>query len=187
MKDFLEEKYRQYNSPEFIQSDPVSIPHLFSKKEDREIAGFLAATIAWGQRPTILRNARKLMQWMDDDPHRFILHFTDDDLNPFRKFVHRTFHGDDCIYFLQALRHIYKNHNGLESAFATGMAPADKDLKNGIANCRKLFFELPHLKRTEKHFSNPDEGSACKRINMTLSAALLAACIANLVLVCAWF
>src|SRR6185436_5168411 len=96
--------------PEFIASDPISIPHLFSKKEDIEIAGFFAATIAWGQRPTILKNARRLMQWMDDSPHDFILTHKKTDVVPFKKFVHRTFHGEDTIYFLKALQHLYTKH-----------------------------------------------------------------------------
>src|SRR4029079_8532633 len=101
------------NCYDFIVLDPVSVPHLFSKKEDIEIAGFLSATIAWGQRKTILRNGRRLMQWMDDDPHRFILNFTDADLKPFRKFVHRTFHPEDCIFFLKSLKNIYEKKGGL--------------------------------------------------------------------------
>src|SRR5436305_4792652 len=109
LKSFLDEKVLLYNKPEFIITDPISIPHLFTKKEDIEIAGFLAATIAWGQRPTILRNARRLVQWMDDSPHEFILNFGEDDLAPFKNFVHRTFNGHDSIYFLKALPNIYRN------------------------------------------------------------------------------
>lgn len=165
---FLEEKTVLYNHPSFIASDPVSVPRLFSKKEDIEISGFLAATIAWGQRPTILKNARRLIHWMDDSPHDFILNARQRDFRPFQKFVHRTFNGTDCIYFLKALQHLYLNHGGLEQAFHAGMKKEDTDFRNAIVHCRKLFFGLPHLARTEKHFSNPEEGSAAKRINMFL-------------------
>ncbi len=168
LKDFLEEKFFLYNNRRFIETDPVSIPHLFSKKEDIEIAGFLSATIAWGQRKTILRNARQLIRCMDDDPYLFILNFTDGDLEPFRKFVHRTFHADDCIYFLKSLQHIYKNHTGLSTIFATNSLSDTKDVLHSILNARKVFFELPHLKRNEKHFSDPSSGSAAKRLNMFL-------------------
>ena len=168
IKEFLDEKVLLYNRPTFIEFDPVSIPHLFSKKEDIEIAGFLTATIAWGQRPTILRNARNLMQWMDDSPHEFILNFKKEDLAPFKKFVHRTFNGDDCIYFLQALQNIYSNHGGLSQLFTISSQKGHTDIKEAIVLCRNKFFELPHMKRTEKHFSSPAEGSACKRINMFL-------------------
>src|SRR5438552_582043 len=106
VKEFLDEKVIFYNRPEFIASDPVSIPRMFSKKEDIEIAGFFSATIAWGQRPVILRNARMLMLWMDDAPHDFILNHQKADLSTFRRFVHRTFHGEDAVYFLKALHYI---------------------------------------------------------------------------------
>jgi len=168
LKKFLDAKVLLYNKPEFISSDPVSIPHLFTKKEDIEISGFFAATIAWGQRPTILKNARKLMHWMDNAPYDFILNHTDDDLSPFKKFVHRTFHGDDTIYFIKALQHIYRKHSGLEKVFTQAIKKDSDNLKEAITFCRNSFFQLPHLKRTEKHFSNPDEGSAAKRINMFL-------------------
>jgi uncharacterized protein (TIGR02757 family) len=168
IKSFLDEKVSLYNQPAFIELDPVSIPHLFSKKEDIEISGFLAATIAWGQRPTILRNAQKLMQWMDNAPYDFILNFDEDDLKPFRHFVHRTFNSTDCLYFLHALQNIYHNHGGLSEIFTKALCKEHKDVKQAIVLCRHKFFELEHLKRTEKHFSNPDEGAACKRLNMFL-------------------
>ncbi|CAN5387559.1 TIGR02757 family protein [soil metagenome] len=168
MKDFLEEKFLLYNNPSFIETDPVSIPHLFSKKEDIEIAGFLAATIAWGQRPTILKNSKTLMCLMDDSPHEFITGFKEQDLKRFTHFVHRTFNGTDCVYFLKALKQIYTTYKGLENVFLSGLRQNDNDLQNAISHCRSVFFELPHQKRTEKHFSNPAEGSATKRINMFL-------------------
>jgi uncharacterized protein (TIGR02757 family) len=166
-KEFLEEKTLLYNRSSFIHTDPVSIPHLFSRKEDIEISGFLSATIAWGQRPSILKNATKLIQLMEYSPHDFIRGFTEKDLHRFQHFVHRTFNGIDCIYFLRALRHIYLDYGGLEMVFTSGIKNT-QDLKDAIIHCRTIFFELDHLKRTEKHFSNPGEGSAAKRINMFL-------------------
>jgi uncharacterized protein (TIGR02757 family) len=102
IKDLLELKFSQFNNPDFIETDPISVPHLFAKKEDIEIAGFFAATIAWGQRVTILKNARLLMQYMEDDPHEFILNAKKNDLTRFKKFVHRTFNGEDAIYYVNA-------------------------------------------------------------------------------------
>jgi uncharacterized protein (TIGR02757 family) len=165
LKDFLEDKVRLYNRPEFIESDPVSIPHLFTKHEDIEISGFLAATIAWGQRPVILKNANRILKKMDMAPHDFILSFTKKDLLPFRDFVHRTFNADDLIFFLNALRYIYKKHGTMEKAF---ISADDEKIKERITALRSDFFTLPHLKRTEKHFSDPSAGSAAKRINMFL-------------------
>lgn len=167
LKDFLDEKYERYNRNGFIESDPISIPHLFSKKQDIEIAGFLAAAIAWGQRPTILRNAKWLLRHMDFDPHAFILNFSKSDERTFADFVHRTFNGSDCIYFLKALRNIYSHFDSLESLFLQN-DPIDDTYRENIIHWRSYFFSLKHLKRTEKHFSDPAAGSAAKRINMFL-------------------
>jgi len=167
LKNFLEEKHDQYNRPEFIETDPISIPHQFSKKEDIEISGFLAATIAWGNRKMIVRNAKRLVELLDYSPFDFVMNFTDDDLKPFESFVHRTFNGTDCIYFLKSLRNIYKNHRGLEAVFSDEIINSGS-VKDAIIYFRKIFFELPHPERTGKHVANPEKNSSAKRINMYL-------------------
>jgi uncharacterized protein (TIGR02757 family) len=167
VKELLELYYRKYNATFFIETDPISIPHRFTLKEDREIAGFLAATLAWGQRVTILKNTSRLLAWMDDSPYDFICHHTAASLKPFRKFVHRTFNGEDAIAFIKCLKHVYLKQGGLENVFA----PHPEDVPDGgqhISRARKLFFEIPHPLRSEKHFADPNRGSAAKRINMFL-------------------
>lgn len=166
LKSFLDFKVEQYNRPEFITSDPVQIPHLFSKKEDIEIAGFLTATIAWGNRKSILKNASSLMEMMDNAPHDFVINHKKEDLSVLENFVHRTFNELDLQYFIQALRNIYLNHQGLEGIFSK-YAEVDS-LQLSIHKFKKVFFELPHLPRTEKHVSDPLKNSAAKRINMFL-------------------
>lgn len=166
LKSFLDFKVEQYNTPEFIESDPIQIPHLFSKKEDVEIAGFLTATIAWGNRKSILKNATTLMELMDNSPYDFVMNHRDKDLDFLENFVHRTFNGGDLQYFVQSLKNIYSLHNGLEGVFNKY---AEKDsLQRSIFQFKKVFFELPHLPRTEKHVSDPMKNSAAKRINMYL-------------------
>lgn len=168
IKEFLDEKVVRYNNSGFIETDPISIPHLFSKKQDIEIAGFLTATIAWGQRKTIMNNANRLMQLMDQAPYDFIVNAGAGDYKAFQKFVHRTFNGEDCVYFLRALKHIYKKHGSMEQAFAAGIQKNDKDVKNSISGFRKIFFEIEHPSRTGKHVSDPLAKSSAKRLCMYL-------------------
>ncbi len=167
LKSFLDEKYDLYNRETFIDTDPIQIPKRFTKKEDIEIAGFLAATIAWGQRPTIIKNAKKLMQWMDEAPHDFVLNAEDSDLNIFAEFKHRTFNGEDAIFFIKSLQNIYKNHGGLETVFSKPSAN-DGDAKDALAHFREVFFSIDHPSRTEKHVSNVLKKSSAKRLNMFL-------------------
>jgi len=166
LKDFLDEKAEFYENPSFLETDPIQIPHRFSRKEDIEISAFLTATIAWGNRKSIINNALKLMQLLDHAPFDFILHHEDKDLLALKEFVHRTFNGDDLIGFVNGLRHLYKNHNGLEAVF-TKYQKQDS-LQPAITELKRTFFEIEHLKRTQKHISNPATGSAAKRINMFL-------------------
>ncbi|WP_321515164.1 TIGR02757 family protein [Marinifilum fragile] len=167
LKDFLEEKYDLYNRESFIESDPILIPKQFFRKEDIEIAGFLSASIAWGQRPTIIRNAKRLMEFMNQQPYEFLMNSTEADLDVFREFKHRTFNGDDCIFFIKSLKNIYQKHDGLESVFTKGFKKGG-DVKSAIAYFREVFFEPEHLVRTQKHISNVLKKSSAKRINMYL-------------------
>lgn len=166
LKDFLNFKVEQYNHPFFIESDPVQVPHDFQKKEDIEISGFLTATISWGNRKSILKNAHHLMELLDHSPHDFIIDHSEEDLKRFDGFVHRTFNAADLRYFIKALRNIYLNHSGMEKIFSTYARPGD--LQVAISHFKKIFFELPHEVRTEKHVSDPMKNSAAKRINMFL-------------------
>ena len=166
LRDFLDSKVQLYNNPKFIETDPVQVPHLFSKKEDIEIAGFLTATIAWGNRKSIVNNANRLMHLLDNAPFDFVMNHEDSDLDNLLPFVHRTFNGQDSIQFIKSLKHIYTNHNGLESVFVKHSEA--KSLQKSIHFLKQYFFEIDHLYRTKKHISDPLKNSAAKRINMFL-------------------
>ena len=166
LKEFLDEKVELYNHPNFIESDPIQIPHRYSLKEDIEIAGFLSATIAWGNRKMIISNAKKLMELMGNTPLDFVMSHTKKDLDTLQQFVHRTFNGEDCKTFIIALQNIYQNHQGLEAVFAQNQT--DQSMQESISKFKSLFFEIPHSYRTQKHISDPLNNSAAKRLNMWL-------------------
>ena len=166
LKDFLDSKVEQYNNPKFIETDPIQIPHQFTLKEDIEIAGFLTATISWGNRKSIIKNSKHMMELLELSPYDFVMNHEASDLEKLKSFVHRTFNGEDFIQFIISLKHIYKTHNGLESIFSKY---AKKDsLQFSIHEFKKHFFEVLHLPRTQKHISDPIKNSAAKRINMYL-------------------
>lgn len=166
LKEFLDEKVLLYNNPNFIESDPIQIPHSFSLKEDIEISGFLAATIAWGNRKMIINNSKKLMELMGNTPYDFVMSHTETDLEKLENFVHRTFNSSDAVTFVKALKNVYQNHNGLEAVFAKNSE--ENSTQKSISEFKKIFFEIPHLQRTTKHVSDPLNNSAAKRINMFL-------------------
>jgi uncharacterized protein (TIGR02757 family) len=163
LQTVLDEAYLAFAKPNFQDADPIQIPHRFSKKEDIEIAGFIAATIAWGQRITIINNANRFIEMMDDAPFDFIVNHTPSDRNKYKGFVHRTFNEVDAMYFLERLQRLYKEGSGLEQAFNTG-----HDTKARISNFHNTFFDQTHPARTTKHVSNPKNGSSAKRLNMFL-------------------
>lgn len=166
LRDFLNEKVLQYNRPDFIEDDPIQIPHLYEEKEDIEIAGFLAAVIAWGKRASIIRSALKMMSLMGNSPYDFVLEHREEHLERMTGFVHRTFNSTDLTYFIRALKHLYLNCSGLEGLFQKHQS--DSSLQAAIHHLKREFFSIPHPDRTQKHLPDPLKGSAAKRINMYL-------------------
>jgi len=166
LKQFLDEEVERYERPNFIENDPILIPHSFSRKEDIEISGFLTATISWGNRKSIISNATKLMELMDNAPFEFIQEHTTRDLKRFDGFVHRTFNAEDIKFFITSLKNIYKDHHGMESAFLHAFD--GKEVQSALNGFREIFFSIKHPYRTEKHVSNPLTGSSAKRLNMFL-------------------
>ena len=169
LKELLDTKYEEFNQPGFIENDPISIPHEFSRKEDIEISAFLSAIIAWGRRDIIIRNAKRLMEMMDWEPFQFIMRSTQRDRVSISSFVHRTFNGQDCEAIILGLRDIYANHGGLEGIFSSNLSNSDENVFSAIVSARqKLSSASDFPQRTHKHLANPAKGSSAKRINMFL-------------------
>lgn len=166
LREFLNEKAQQYNTPNFIELDPIQIPHIYTAKEDIEISGFLAATISWGNRASIVNNAKRMMELMGNSPYDFIMSHKDEHLKKIDGFVHRTFNSTDLITFIEALKYLYQYRNGLEGVFTKYKTSGS--IQPAIHHLKKEFFTVPHLSRTRKHLPDPLTGSAAKRINMYL-------------------
>jgi uncharacterized protein (TIGR02757 family) len=166
LKEFLDEKIRLYNRPEFITTDPIQVPRLFSDKENIEIAAFLTSTISWGNRTSIINNALRLMKLMDNNPYSFISTAAASEHHLLEKFVHRTFQGTDCIYFIRSLKNIMLNHNGLEKVFEAGFNKHGT-IRSALGYFHSVFFE-PAGERTRKHIANVETGASGKRLNMFL-------------------
>lgn len=163
--EFLNKKVDQYNQPSFIKDDPICIPHLFTKQADQEIAGFFAATFAWGNRTTIIKKSKELMQLMHMQPHEFCLNHSDKDLQSLLNFKHRTFNATDLLYFVEFFKHHYSTHSSLEAAFVKHGQTIEKMLTGFY----QYFFSLEDApSRTRKHVATPARGSTCKRLNMFL-------------------
>lgn len=164
LKGFLDEKHDKYNTTDFIETDPIQVPHLFEQNHDIEIAAFLTAVIAWGKRSIIIANATKLMHFMDNSPYDFVMNAGKPELNKLRSFVHRTFNSDDLLFFIKSLRNIYVNHGGLRNVFENQFI----DIRTSLIRFRQLFFSIEHIAHCTKHIPNVLENSAAKRMNLFL-------------------
>jgi len=166
--ELLEFHYRKYNVLSFIEDDPIVIPHRFSKRQDIEISGFFAATLAWGLRKTIIAKSNELLSLMDNSPHDFMINHEESDLKAMQNFKHRTFNYTDLLYFIHFLKTHYSVHDTLEVLFSTGIQKRE-NVKNGINNFYNRFVSGAHFpQRTRKHVASPSKKSACKRLNMYL-------------------
>lgn len=167
LRELLETLYDRYNRTEFIAPDPISVPHRFEGREDREIAGFLSATIAWGNRRAIVGNACRMMSYMDNAPADFVKNASEEELRKLTVCVHRTFNGEDLIAYVRALRSLFRRYGSL-GEFFEGRYAATGSIPSVLSDFRREFFAEPHPPRSEKHLSSIDKGSACKRLNMFL-------------------
>ena len=173
LKKFLNKKVKEFNNLSFINDDPICLPHLFSKKQDIEIAGFFAAVFAWGIRKTIINKGKQLFQLMDNAPYDFCLNHTDNDLKRLEGFCHRTFNDTDLLYFVSFFKYHYSKYNSLESAFSSNKTLKESKSSNVIENAlnsfNEYFFSLEEVpQRTKKHVASPKRNSSCKRLNMFL-------------------
>jgi len=180
IKFLLDNRVSQYNQADFIHSDPIQVPHRYTRKEDIEIAAFLTATISWGQRKSIINNANHLMDLMDNSPYDFIMEtpvysdgsriskaVVNPDYDRIANFVHRTFNGNDCLYFFESIRNIYLHHQGIEGVFSTGYM-AEGSAYGALKHFRNIFLSIPHANRIRKHISDVTANSSAKRLNMFL-------------------
>ena len=171
LQKFLDRKVTEFNNPAFIKDDPVCIPHLFSKKQDIEIAGFFAAIFAWGIRKTIINKCKLLLQLMDHSPYDFCVNHTDNDLKRLEGFCHRTFNDTDLLYFISFLKFHYLKHQSLESAFFNHktIKQFNNVVESSLNHFYQYFFSLEDVpQRTQKHIASPQKNSSCKRLNMYL-------------------
>lgn len=167
LRDLLEHLHDKYNRQEFIEADPISIPHSFTLRDDREVAGLLSATIAWGNRKAIVRSARRMMSYMDDAPADFVRNASAKELAHLQSYVHRTFNGQDFTDFVLGMRHIVEQYGGIGNFFENSYAQSE-DMTKVLSDFRREFFATPHNPHCEKHLSSIDKGAACKRLNMYL-------------------
>jgi len=169
LKEFLDSKVEEYNTPGFIKADPISIPHRFSKKEDIEIAGFFAALFAWGNRTIILNKCDDLLHRMDNAPHDFILNSQPSDMKVMLHFRHRTFNETDLLFLLYFFKHHYAVSSTLEDAFMLKWNKKDRTVEQALDGFYQYVFSVPHFsERTKKHIAAPFKNSSCKRLNMFL-------------------
>ncbi len=166
---FLNTKVSEYNKPSFIKTDPISIPHSFTKKQDIEIAGFFAAIFAWGNRTTIINKSKELLALMNNTPHDFCLNHQDKDLKKLLDFKHRTFNATDVLYFVSFFKFHYTKNDSLETAFTKNLKKTDSNIEHALNSFYEYFFSLEDVpKRTMKHIASPAKNSTCKRISMYL-------------------
>lgn len=166
LKQLLDLAAERYNTPEFIETDPIQFPRRFKRKQDIEISALLTATITWGKRSIILKSAEKMHQLMGESPYDYIMEKGYGKLE--RSNIHRTFFEDDMAYLCRGLHAIYRQYVDCESLFDLPGKGNDR-IWNGIDLFRSFIqtANLGYSPKSMKHISNP-KASACKRLHLAL-------------------
>ena len=166
LKEFLDFKVDQYNTPGFIENDPISVPHRYAMKEDIEIAGLLVSVISWGNRKAIVKSGHRMMDLLGSSPYDFVMNHKHSDLKKLGGFVHRTFNGKDYIHFIKSLKNIFNTEGGIEQIFSNHAT--NDSMQPAIHQFKKIFYGTHDPYRTTKHIPDPLKGSSAKRMNMYL-------------------
>ncbi|MCW9707697.1 TIGR02757 family protein [Fodinibius salsisoli] len=174
LKPFLDEWVERIEKPDYIDSDPVLFMHAFNKKEDRLLAGFFAATMAWGRRDVVIRKVRDFLNRMDNRPTDFITNFSDRDAKRFDGFKHRTFKPVDMKWLTKILQTILLDYGSFEDFWEACYQKAGQQERPLMAIFHEDFFALqPDTpRRTFKHVSNAEKKSSCKRLYLYLRWAI---------------
>jgi uncharacterized protein (TIGR02757 family) len=170
LKPWLDEWVKHIERPSYIQNDPVSFMHAFDSKDDQALAGFFAAIMAWGRRDIVLAKVQDLLERMNHRPAAFIRSYSEADAAVFDGFKHRTFKPADMHWITKTLQRILQIHGSLEAFWSFCYKQAREENSELIAVFHHQFFGMHDAipRRTRKHVSNPDKGSACKRLYMYL-------------------
>ncbi|MCH5214725.1 MAG: TIGR02757 family protein [Muribaculaceae bacterium] len=168
IKRLLEEETERINRPAFIASDPVQFPRQFSDLRDIEIAAFLSAMIAWGNRKMICRDADRLMDIMNREPAVFTKERAFEELDDDRN-IHRTFFARDLKYFLRGINLIYSKFSSLDDLGKSlrlyeEAAPAWRLTEEML----KYMREANHGQSNSRCLPTNLDATALKRINMAI-------------------
>jgi len=169
LKSLLDDRVTLYNQPSFIENDPISIPHQYTRLQDIEITALWTAVFSWGLRKTIINKANELFALMDNAPYDFVMHHSEEDGQRLLRFVHRTFQPTDTLYFLHFFRNYYTENDSLQSAFTRHTDVSAPRVKEMLTGFHSMFFDSEWApQRTRKHIATPARGAGCKRLNMFL-------------------
>lgn len=170
LKAYLDRLNDSVEKSDYIESDPVQFIHAFENKKDIEIAGFLAAMMAWGRRDIVISKVENLLQRMNYRPFEFISQYGQDNFSSLEGYKHRTFKAIDIHGVICALQKVYQDYEDLEEFWSECYQTGKREDRPALAVFHEKIFGLTtELKnRTRKHLSNPENGSTCKRLCMYL-------------------
>lgn len=170
LKPFLDELVEKIEQPDYIHDDPVQFMHAFEDKTDQELAGFFAATMAWGRRDIVNAKVEDLLQRMNNKPAEFIQNYSESNFSVFDGFKHRTFKPIDMHWLTKILQTILLKFGSFEHFWKHCSDEAKRQDRELIAVFHDQFFSFhPEMPlRTKKHVSNPEKNSSAKRLYMYL-------------------
>lgn len=177
LKTRLDTLYASFDHPD-AAADPVNVVRRFPSRDDREVAAFCAAALAFGRVASVLQSISALMAVMGPHPAAFVRAFDPGaHRERFAPLVHRWTRGDDLVALLWILRSMLEEHGSLEACFAAGDDPSSPDIGPALdafctralrTDLRPAYGRVPARPGVCYFFPRPSAGSACKRLNLFL-------------------
>ena len=176
LKARLDLLYRRYNCVN-AASDPIEIVRRYTTPADREVVGFLAASLAFGRVASVLQSIERVLQVMGPAPSEFVRQFDPArDGRPLSTIVHRWTRGVDLVALLWITR-VMLEHGSIETFFLEGYEAASTDVGNALdsfstramsVDLRPAYGRVPPKPGVQYFFPRPSAGSGCKRLNLFL-------------------
>ena len=177
LRSVLERLYADFNYPDSA-TDPIQIVRRYTRSDDREVVGFVAAALAFGRVTSVLQSIERVLAVMGNRPAAYVRQFEPRrDAAAFDGIVHRWTRERDIVALVWVMHQMIASAGSIEAFFVRGDDGASPDVQGALDNfstralsldLRAAYGRVPRRPGVCYFFPRPSAGSACKRLNLFL-------------------
>jgi uncharacterized protein (TIGR02757 family) len=177
LREALDRLYEGFNYPDSAM-DPIQIVRRFARSDDREVVGFIAASLAFGRVASVIQSIERVLAIAGADPAEYVRRFDPArDKHAFQSVVHRWTRGVDLVALLWVMKQMLDRAGSIEAFFAESYSRTADDVEAALdsfsqraltLDVRAAYGRVPRRAGISYFFPRPSCGSGCKRLNLFL-------------------